>query len=478
MKSNDQATRCPACKTVFRVVADQLRVSEGWVRCGRCTNVFNASESMVDMDGGWARLSGDHAPATKHEGHRQAPAADTWGLPRTQAHRARQDGPDNDRLASKIEAAMSRAQQPHQLKVPQQPLVPLAVQPPGFQSPSSGGRAPAPAPASGLTFRRSVVPPAFEPTPPEAADQPDAPWDSVPGSPWPPAAQALHAPPPPPTRTERNTAEVPDDVQAQPPWADERWLEPASTWPPHQPPASFVEPAVLPANAPVPAHALPEPSLFDETRPESLWPATQAASSLEGLHAEPRHRSAPPQSAKPGFMRKAEREQRWRRPQMRALLVSALVGSVLLLLAQVTVAYRDLVAARYPASKPLLAGLCAGLGCTVQAARSIDSLAVESSGLVRVDKTPLYTLQVTLRNRANLELALPALDVTFTDSKGDVMSRKVLLPHQLGSTIDKKPGAHGGTVAAGGEITLQGTLQTVSATPETVAGYTVELFYP
>ena len=44
------ATRCPACGTVFRVVPDQLRVSEGWVRCGRCTEVFNAPETLVDMD--------------------------------------------------------------------------------------------------------------------------------------------------------------------------------------------------------------------------------------------------------------------------------------------------------------------------------------------------------------------------------------------------------------------------------------------
>ena len=30
------ATRCTSCGTAFRVVQDQLKVSEGWVRCGRC----------------------------------------------------------------------------------------------------------------------------------------------------------------------------------------------------------------------------------------------------------------------------------------------------------------------------------------------------------------------------------------------------------------------------------------------------------
>ena len=204
---------------------------------------------------------------------------------------------------------------------------------------------------------------------------------------------------------------------------------------------------------------------------------------LEGLRAENTDRTVPgaatvAQTAKPGFMRQAERDLLWRRPHLRALLLSAVAGSALLLLAQVGMAYRDLVAARHPGLKPVLETVCASVGCKVQAARSIDSLAVESSGLVRVDKSPLYKLQVTLRNRANLELALPALDVTFTDSKGDVIARKVLLPQDLSSTIDRPPGDHGGALAAGREVTLQGTLQTSSGTLETVAGYTVELFYP
>lgn len=44
------ATRCTACGTMFRVVQDQLKVSEGWVRCGRCQAVFNAQESLFDLD--------------------------------------------------------------------------------------------------------------------------------------------------------------------------------------------------------------------------------------------------------------------------------------------------------------------------------------------------------------------------------------------------------------------------------------------
>ncbi|HOF31808.1 MAG TPA: zinc-ribbon domain-containing protein, partial [Burkholderiaceae bacterium] len=39
-------TRCPACGTMFRVVPDQLRISEGWVRCGQCAEVFDAARNL------------------------------------------------------------------------------------------------------------------------------------------------------------------------------------------------------------------------------------------------------------------------------------------------------------------------------------------------------------------------------------------------------------------------------------------------
>lgn len=40
-------TRCPACGTMFKVVTDQLKVSQGWVRCGQCAEVFDASMHLL-----------------------------------------------------------------------------------------------------------------------------------------------------------------------------------------------------------------------------------------------------------------------------------------------------------------------------------------------------------------------------------------------------------------------------------------------
>ncbi|MES2688521.1 MAG: DUF3426 domain-containing protein [Pseudomonadota bacterium] len=39
-------TRCPACGTMFKVVADQLKISQGWVRCGQCSDVFDAAAHL------------------------------------------------------------------------------------------------------------------------------------------------------------------------------------------------------------------------------------------------------------------------------------------------------------------------------------------------------------------------------------------------------------------------------------------------
>lgn len=65
------ATRCTACGTIFRVVQDQLRVSEGWVRCGRCAEVFDAREQLFDIDREapppWPAVAAPTAPAFEDE---------------------------------------------------------------------------------------------------------------------------------------------------------------------------------------------------------------------------------------------------------------------------------------------------------------------------------------------------------------------------------------------------------------------------
>jgi len=42
-------TRCPNCDTLFRLVPDQLRISQGWVKCGHCSEIFDANKQLVQV---------------------------------------------------------------------------------------------------------------------------------------------------------------------------------------------------------------------------------------------------------------------------------------------------------------------------------------------------------------------------------------------------------------------------------------------
>jgi hypothetical protein len=190
------------------------------------------------------------------------------------------------------------------------------------------------------------------------------------------------------------------------------------------------------------------------------------ADAATNLRAEPRADSAD----RPAFVRRAERAQRWQQPRVRAALAALAVLGVAGLTGQITYAYRDLAAARFPQARPALEQACALLGCRIEAARAIGALAVESSGLVRVEKSSVYKLSVVLRNQAGIEVALPALDLALTDIQGRLIARKVLSAADLGAA---QP-----TLGADRELALQATLQAAPAATEPVAGYTIELFYP
>ena len=86
-----------------------------------------------------------------------------------------------------------------------------------------------------------------------------------------------------------------------------------------------------------------------------------------------------------------------------------------------------------------------------------------------------------MRNRAAIDLAVPALELSLTDAQGRLLSRRVLRAAELG--------VNQATVAAGRDLALQATLQTApqstgegSGSDErgdaVVVGYTIELFYP
>lgn len=47
--ADEKYTRCPGCKTIFRVTAQQLSLRAGQVRCGHCQTVFDGVAAMVSL---------------------------------------------------------------------------------------------------------------------------------------------------------------------------------------------------------------------------------------------------------------------------------------------------------------------------------------------------------------------------------------------------------------------------------------------
>lgn len=364
------ATRCPPCGTVFRVVQDQLRVSEGWVRCGRCDHVFHAVEVLFDIDSGEAV----------------------------------------------------------QLALPGETEV----------------AAPLPAPAA-----QTVAPaPALPPPPPAVRP----------------------APPPEPL----------------PRWAHDGPVEPRFVDEPLAPePAGRFQREEPLLRAPSRGSDDDDIVITDHIAPPATGRDTDLTaghSDAPALHAEPPAMATQAPAfaveAPPSFMQSAERGGAWRKPVVRlalALGLPVLAGALLL---QVALLWRDPLAAHLPPLAPALQALCKVAGCTVQPLRRIELLAVESSGLNRLEGSAqaqaqaqaLYRLQLVLRNRADTAVMPPSIDLALTDNQGRLVARRVLAPADLALSRTMAT-----AIPPGADVPVRLVLSTGN---RRVDGYTVELFYP
>jgi predicted Zn finger-like uncharacterized protein len=297
------ATRCTSCGTAFRVVEDQLKVSEGWVRCGRCDAVFNAGEALIDLE-------------------RNAPAD------------AAPSGPDSHLAAN---AAVSEA-----------------------------------APA-------------------------EAPYESA---------------------------------------------------------------------SPIPLAPEPDDAVERQTESED----TQVRSSAQGNPHEPDRELASPDEPTfaPNFLREASRHSAWSgTPQGRFAMRLAAALLVMGLFAQAAHQFRNALSTSSPLARAVLTTWCHAVRCTVGAALKIEDVAVESAALTRVSNSDSFKLAVVLRNRGKMAVALPSLDLSLTDSNGQILARRVL------GSVDFRIG--NAAMAPGAESALQLTLSPVDLQ---IAGYTIEIFYP
>ena len=209
--------------------------------------------------------------------------------------------------------------------------------------------------------------------------------------------------------------------------------------------------------------AEPERSDFPDTRantdiPRDTQADTEPASAI----------TAPGPSIEPGFLRAADRQARWNSPRARRTMLAASVVLLCGLAFQAAHHFRDSLAARWPQTRPALVGWCAFAGCTVDMPRQIENVSVESTALTHAAAgTDSFRLSVTLRNRGGVAVRTPSIDLSLTDTQGQLIARRALNPTDFGSGSPVIP--------AGAEAALQ-TL--ISAGNPRVMGYTVEVFYP
>jgi predicted Zn finger-like uncharacterized protein len=170
------------------------------------------------------------------------------------------------------------------------------------------------------------------------------------------------------------------------------------------------------------------------------------------------------------FVRKARRKAFWERPRTRAgLLLSVLALGVLLVL-QIALHDRDRLATAAPALRPWLARLCEPLKCRIGPPRQIDAIAIDSSSFNKL-RGDAYRLNVTLKNQGAIAVAMPALELTLTDSQDQAVVRRVLLPAELGAAAS----VIAPTSEWSGSLALA---VNANGTGGRIAGYRLLAFYP
>ncbi len=242
---------------------------------------------------------------------------------------------------------------------------------------------------------------------------------------------------------------------------------------PHAQPAADIPLDVIPAAHDPVAHVDllldAEPSTLAQAHESSSFALQAAADDITtgDAFAAPTDAAATATEPTPGFLRHAQRQARWQRPAVRAALSVAALGLLAVLAGQAAHHFRDQVAARWPASRPLLVAWCASAGCTLGTPRHIEDISVESSALNRAAAPDSFKLALSLRNRSAMPLAMPAIELTLTDAAGQMVARRALMPRDFRVATP--------VLTAGAETPLQLVL---SAGNGRVTGYTVELFYP
>ncbi|MBF6631143.1 MAG: zinc-ribbon domain-containing protein [Comamonas sp.] len=376
-------TRCPSCGTKFRVVADQLRISDGWVRCGRCQEVFDATQALEDALAPHTPVAASMPQEAAGDGLGNLSVTSVEGAPETASEEAlseSQRDQDQDTLEERAH--------------------------PGYELPA----------------------------PPEL----DADQESEPASLAAPGVDALATRPMP--AWEPASPLPAENVQAMQ-WSD-AWLA--------------VKTVPVAATASSQEAPLPLESGSVAAQDEDLTPHLGKSVDEEA--------SAPV----PGFVKQAQRKAWWNQPGLRFVIGMLVILLPVALLLQIALHERNNLVAWKPQWHTAFQAMCVALRCELAPRKHIASIVLTGSSFNQEAQPHYYRLGLSIQNQSSASVATPAVELTLTDTQGQTLVRKVLLPAEIGAPVE---------LAAHSEwngslpIATQGLQLPVS-------GYRVLAFYP
>ncbi len=506
-----QITRCPQCQTRFKVVDDQLRISDGWVRCGKCKAVFDALTHLA-ASAPAAAPAGTQAPAEHPAVATQAPVV----APSQVASPA---VPTPSPEPAQAGAAVLRTENSLQVDPHAQvPELSVLVFPRRANASGDSGYVD----SSWMQAYEEEAQAQTPVAPPAGQDR------SGLESEWQPMADQR----PESLRSSRVDFSATDDL-AELQAREGRLLEaiaerqkpvPAPVPPEPAQPALLDEAAPLVVEDVVAAAAAPAAKELQVQEPASPPPYLRqssahglsapgpAARQEDGLLLAPEMAGrtldagkrepslAAPTNyvaqmdeavaaadavvadaaatdtaasagmdavAEPGFVRAAKRKAFWRKPWVvvLSLLLSLLLLAALLL--QIALTQRDRLALAQPQWRPALQAACRLAGCEIAPPRQLQAVSIDSTSFNAVGPRQ-FRLRVVLRNGADNPVAVPALELSLNDAAEKLVLRRVLTPQEL-----QAPAA----LDAHGEWTAEMVIQVAEAAGD-VVGYRVLAFYP
>ncbi len=358
------ATTCPLCKTSFKVVPDQLKLSRGSVRCGVCQNVFSGIDHLRYVD----------QSALKGPSPRPA-------------------GTETDLLTSPA----GRRQPAGDQHTGDQPPAPDKAAAPGGTAGSDDLKTAFFLPDTGFGNQVSDALAGAARTPKRDND-----FSSLPRIPFSPNVARDQSEPTP--------ADFVSETADGKTGSEQHSLSESGTAAPAE---------SVPTQDSRAAHETGEARQNDDLTPPRQ---PKAPPPSEPVVRDAAREVAPPSSGSIDFTHLGKSETHQRQPFALVVVALLLTG----LLVQAVIGWRNDIAARSPQMSAALESILDPLGFTISPPLDLSALSIESFELQTGRSADILQMTAILRNRSSHVVGFPAMELTLTDSSGALLSRKVI----------------------------------------------------